>query len=54
MAVSAPGGKKVSLGDSGVKSFDTDLKKSQCRWQEYRDCQSNACQQGLVDCHTLL
>ena len=28
MAVSAPGGKKVSSGDRGVKSFDTDLKKS--------------------------
>ena len=28
MVISAPGGKKVSLGDSGVKSFDTDLKKS--------------------------
>ena len=27
--MSTPGGKKVSLGDSGVKSFDTDLKKSQ-------------------------
>ena len=28
MVVLAPGGKKVSLSDSGVKSFDTDLKKS--------------------------
>ena len=28
MAVSAPGGKKVLLGDRGVKTLDTDLKKS--------------------------
>ena len=51
MVVSTPGGKKVSLGESGVKSFDTDLKKSH---MSLASIPSNACQQGLVDRHTLL